>query len=234
MESRGSLLAGIGAGAAAAYLLDPVRGGRRRARVRDLVAHGANKGADALGATARDASHRAYGAAAALGRTLRPDDGDDRVIVERVRAVLGRVVSHPHAIHVVASGGDVRLSGPILKTEVKPLVDAVRATRGVRDVIDNLEAHKTAESVPSLQGGRTRPGYPGAGREQWSPTARMLGIIGGAALTGWGVSRRDIPGILVAAGGAGLMARAAANVSVERLIGVGGRRRAVDIQKTIN
>jgi uncharacterized membrane protein len=234
MEARGSLLAGLGAGTAIAYFLDPARGSRRRARVRDLVAHGANKGVDALGATLRDARNRGRGAAAAVRHTLGGDEPDDRVLVERVRAALGRIVSHPHAIDVVASGGHVSLSGPILKPEVKPLVTIVEGLSGVRSVINNLEEHKSAIGIPSLQGGAARPGYARRGRrEEWSPTARVASSIGGAALVTWGATRRNTPGMLIAASGAMLMARAAANVDVRRLTGIGAGRRAVDIQKTI-
>jgi uncharacterized membrane protein len=234
MQARGSLLAGLGAGTAIAYFLDPARGGRRRARVRDVVAHGANKGADAFGATVRDARNRSYGAAAAVGRAFRSEEPDDRVLVERVRAALGRIVSHPHAIDVIASDGHISLSGPILKAEVQPLLNAVEGMRGVRSVINNLEEHKTAVGIPSLQGGGIRPGGRAYGRRpEWSPTARVAASLGGAALVGWGATRRNTAGMLIATSGAMLMARAAANVDVRRLTGIGSGRRAVDIQKTI-
>jgi uncharacterized membrane protein len=53
------------------------------------------------------------------------------------------------------------------------------------------------------------------------------------ALAGYGASRRDAPGTLLAAAGIGLIARAAMNVEARRLTGIGGGRRAVDVQKTI-
>jgi uncharacterized membrane protein len=101
-------------------------------------------------------------------------------------------------------------------------------------VVNNLEAHKSAVGIPSLQGGSGRSGYrPFGRRQEWSPTARAAAGIGGAALVSWGAVRRDVPGMLIAAGGAALMARAATNVDVGRLTGIGASRRAVDIQKTI-
>jgi uncharacterized membrane protein len=234
MQARGSLLAGLGAGGAIAYFLDPARGARRRARVRDLVVNGANKSADAMGATLRDARNRGYGAAAAFGRTWRGEHPDDRVLVERVRAALGRIVSHPHAIDVLASDGHVGLYGPILTAEVKPLLDAVRQMQGVHTVVDNLEAHTTAAGIPLLEGGAARPGNRSFRRRQeWSPTARAAAGLGGASLVSWGAARRDVPGMLIAAGGAALMARAATNVGLRRLTGAGAGRRAVDVQKAI-
>jgi uncharacterized membrane protein len=232
MQAGGTLLAGVGAGAAIAYLLDPDCGARRRGRVRDLARHAARLGRDAAGATLRDVRNRAYGAAEAVSASLDRDAADDRVVAERVRALLGRLVSHPHAIDVTANGGQVVLSGPLLKAEVKPLLRAVRRTRGVRGVVDYLEPHKAAGNVPSLQGGRPRAPRRDA-RRNWSPTTRLFGTLGGAALVGYGASRRDVPGLLVAAGGAGVMARAASNLKLVRLTGVGAGRRAVDIQKTI-
>ena len=55
---------------------------------------------------------------------------DDVKLVERVRAKLGRIVSHPSAIKVTSQNGRVVLSGPILTPEVPQLLaDAnVRAT----------------------------------------------------------------------------------------------------------
>jgi uncharacterized membrane protein len=238
MENRDSLWAGLGSGAAGAalvYFFDPSRGGRRRARVRDAVTHGTHVAADAVGATVRDAANRTYGTAATIGRSVRRDAVDDRVLLERVRATVGRVVTHPRAIDVDVRDACVTLCGPILQAETKLLLSSVARVRGVREVVNNLEEHKTATGVPALQGGGTpQQAWPDVLQEQWSPTTRVLSGVAGAALVGYGISRRDVAGALIASGGASLAACAATNLGVRQLTGVGAGRRAVDIQKTIN
>jgi uncharacterized membrane protein len=156
------------------------------------------------------------------------------VLVERVRAQLGRIVSHPHAVSVMARDGVVTLRGPILQHEVKPLTTAIERMADVRDVVNELEEHKEPGNVPSLQGGST-PREPRIDMLQrnWSPTTRVMAGSSGMALAAYGASRRTIPGALLAAAGVGLLARAALNVEIRRLTGVGGKRRAVDVQKTI-
>jgi hypothetical protein len=121
------------------YLMDPERGRRRRALVRDTIAHAANAGSGSLGSLGRDLSHRAAGAIARARGALRRRPVDDDVLIERVRAKLGRVVSHPHAIAVNASDGSVRLRGSILESELPRLMRAVARVRGVRGVEHELE-----------------------------------------------------------------------------------------------
>jgi osmotically-inducible protein OsmY len=142
MKANGSLLAGVGAGAAVAYFLDPAYGPRRRARLRDQVVHTATLTRRAIGTTSRDALHRTSGTAASLAHLMQREEVDDNVLVERVRAKLGRLVSHPRAIDVLASDGVVMLKGQILKHERKNLLRAIRHVRGIVDVIDALEVHK--------------------------------------------------------------------------------------------
>jgi hypothetical protein len=234
MNNRSALLAGAGIGAGLTYFLDPGRGARRRARVRDRMTHAAVVTRRAIGTTSRDARHRVYGTAATLRTVLRRDPADDVVIVERVRAALGRLVSHPHAIGVMASEGVVRLQGSILKHEAERLVHAVRRIRGVRDVIDHLDPHEQAGHVPSLQGGRAPSGdRVDVLQEHWAPITRAIVGTGGAALAAAGITRRDLSGTVAALIGVGLVARATANLPVNRLTGIGSRRRAVDIEKTI-
>jgi uncharacterized membrane protein len=234
MPDRGSLATGIGLGAALMYWLDPQGGRRRRALVRDQLAHAVRVGGDALGATSRDVKHRTYGTAAQLGRSWFRRAVDDDTLVARVRSRLGRVVSHPHAIDVSASDGVVNLRGPILQAEVSRLLQTVAVVRGVRDVVNELEEHKQAGDVPALQGGTTPPGIrPDVLQRRWSPATRLIAGAGGAALTTYGASRRDVPGALLALGGLGLVARAITNLESGRLTGLRDTRRAVDIQKTI-
>lgn len=234
MESRGSLLAGLGVGAGLTYFLDPDRGARRRARLRDTVAHSATLTRRAVGTTSRDARHRLHGTAASVLGVVRRGEADDHVLVERVRAKLGRLVSHPHAIHVVASAGNVTLSGPILTREASGLVRAIRHVPGVRSVIDNLERHEQAGNVPSLQGGRAPAGdRMDVLRYYWSPTTRTFVGTAGASLATAGVARRDLRGTAAALIGVGLFARAAVNLPLRRVLGIGSRRQAVDCRKTI-
>jgi uncharacterized membrane protein len=235
MQDRGAVLTGLGLGVGLMYFLDPERGRRRRALARDRLTHAARVGGDAVGATGRDVAHRTSGAGARLRRLVNRDSrADDRVLVERVRAQLGRLVSHPHAIRVDASDGIVTLRGPILEAEVPRLLSAVERIRGVRSVTSELEGHKQAGNVPALQGGSTPAGLQlDIMQREWSPTTRLLAGTTGIALTGYGAARGDIPGAVLAAAGVGLTARAATNAELRRLTGIGGGRRAVDVQKTI-
>src|SRR5258705_1204540 len=126
---------GLVVGLGVMYLLDPERGRTRRALLRDQAVRATHAIQDFLGKS-RDLSHR--GVAKAASR-LRPDDADDETLAERVRAKLGRYVSHPHAVEVEAQDGCVLLRGPILGREIEELVDAISSVRGVREVGNRLE-----------------------------------------------------------------------------------------------
>jgi uncharacterized membrane protein len=236
MTDRISLIAGAGLGAGLMYLLDPDRGRRRRALARDKAIHLLHRSDDAVSATARDVSNRLRGVVAeARALVSREGDVPDQVLAERVRAELGHYCSHPGAIEVSAAGGRVTLRGPILARELDVVVRAVGRTRGVREVDSRLEVHQQPDGVPGLQAGVGR-----AGRRfelmqsRWSPTARMLVGAGGAALLVSASARRDLVGSLLGLLGAGLAARAATNLEMKRLLGVGGGRRAVDVHKSLD
>jgi len=178
------------AGAGLAYFLDPDRGARRRALVRDQTVRAGHKAADAAGATARDVRHRAQGLAAEtramFDRSTPPDD----VLMERARAKLGRYSSHPRAISVTARDGVVTLEGPILASEMQGLLRAVRGLRGVRDVENRLDAHETAGNHPALQGGVPRPGERIEFlQERWGPAARLCAGAAGVAAAAWALRR---------------------------------------------
>lgn len=135
LQNRVATLTGLGIGASLMYYLDPERGRRRRALVRDKLAHAASIGAVAIATTGRDLTHRATGAVARFRGMLRNESIDDVVLVERVRAQLGRCVSHPHDIDVDATGGRVRLRGHVPQAEQRGLLEALERVRGVREVV---------------------------------------------------------------------------------------------------
>jgi hypothetical protein len=83
MSDRGKLIGGLLVGAAVMYLLDPERGGRRRALVRDQAARARHKLGDGLDATARDLGSRAKGTLAELRSRFRRDAVDDTIPDER-------------------------------------------------------------------------------------------------------------------------------------------------------
>lgn len=223
-------------GAGLMYMFDPLGGRRRRALVRDKVVHLLNKAGDAAGSTGRDLRNRARGVAAELRTLVSPEhDVPDEVLAERVRAELGRVVSHPGAIEVTTSHGHVTLSGPVLASEEKNVLRYISAVRGVKSVENRLEVHREPGNVPGLQGGagRREPRFE-LMQTNWSPTARLLSSLAGGALVFYGANRRDLPGLALGGIGLGLLARGLTNIELQRLLGIDGGRRAVDIQKTIN
>ncbi len=84
---------------------------------------------------------------------IREDVVDDRTLLERVRAELGRATRHVRALDVDVQDGAVKLSGPVLALEREAILAAAAGVRGVCEVLDALEVHETADGVPPLQGG---------------------------------------------------------------------------------
>lgn len=206
-QSQKTMLTGLGIGAGLMYFLDPQRGRRRRALVRDQIAHSASASAEVIGGRGRDIANRAKGLAAKARRAW-PHAVDDDVLIDRVRAQLGRFVSHPRAIAVQAINGEITLRGPVLRAELDRLLQAVAAVPGVRKVVSALQAQDEAGTAPGLQGGSAAsPADESMPKSRWSSAARAMMGTTGAALAGYGALRRDTRGLLCAASGLGLLAR---------------------------
>lgn len=208
------LLTTAAAGAGLMYLLDPERGRRRRAIVRDRLVRAAHRTGDAVDATSRDVGNRARGVVAELRSRLANVEVSDGVLHERVRARIGSVIGHAGAIDAAVIEGQVSLRGPVLAGDVDRLVRRVRSVPGVREVINQLDVHDEPGGVPGLQG-RPRPPRGGEVFEllqtRWSPTARLFASLSGAAMVLWGWRRLDLPGILLTAGGVVVLLRGLRN-----------------------
>ena len=146
-------------GAGAMYLLDPRMGRQRRALLRDQMTKLSNRVPDQIETMADYKAGKARGVVAETARHLRSEELSDETLVARIRAELGRYVSHPGAIEVNVSNGVVTLSGNILSHEAQPFVAKVKSMSGVQGVDNRLQMHAEGSNIPDLQGGRTRPEF---------------------------------------------------------------------------
>ena len=153
MNRNVSLLTGLGVGLALMYAIDPSQGRRRRALMRDKLTRLVRQTGEGVDATMRDMSNRISGGINEVYQSMQPDEASDAQLAERVRAAMGRVVSHPHAIDVTAENGRICLSGPILAHEVQPLLRAASGVRGAAGIDNRLDVHEHAGNIPALQGG---------------------------------------------------------------------------------
>jgi osmotically-inducible protein OsmY len=154
LKGAGLAVAGVGAGMLTEYLLDPDRGRARRARLRDKTTHTAREVNDGLGGLSHNLSNRGRGMAMAARYRVTGRWADDAVLHDRVRAELGRCVSHPHAIQVRVEGRTVTLVGDVLADEEKTAQHAIKRIPGVKFVDVQWTAHEEAGNVPTLQGKR--------------------------------------------------------------------------------
>jgi uncharacterized membrane protein len=207
------------------YFFDPIRGRKRRARINDAVIRAQRRELDLLGKATRDARHRAEGL---LERATHRSSSDapDQVIESRVRACLGRAVSHAGALDILAHAGRVVLRGPVFAHEADGVVRAVRRVPGVHDVVDRMERHVRDDGIPALQGVARTPG------KRWPPAAQLAATGAGALifLYGWFL-RGGLSGKLLGAAGTALALRGTANRPMPELVGKRGK--GVAIQKTI-
>jgi osmotically-inducible protein OsmY len=144
-------VAGGIAGGIAVALLDPRRGAARRAVLRDKSLSAVKDAAQTASRRARDLRQRLRGVVYEAKLRMSEERVPDDVLVERVRAQLGRPVSHPRAIDVSAQDGCVVLSGPILADEAEELIRRISRIPGVRSIESRLELHADASDVPSFQ-----------------------------------------------------------------------------------
>lgn len=203
-------LAGLGAGAGIMYFADPNEGRRRRVRLRELSIHATHTMTAVAGMTSRDVEHRLSGLAArTLGRLIEEEVPPDDVLAARVRARLGRLVSHPGAIDVTANEGTVTMSGPIFEAEIEQILKGVGAIPGVTAIENRLKPHRDAGHVSALQGPGPRDvtRMPASWR-RWSPTTRLIAGLAGLALMALSSPNRPVRGAATGIAGVELLERA--------------------------
>ena len=239
-DGRGDFLplaGAAGVGAALAYFLDPAQGSRRRHLVGDKLIHATESAVDAFGSTRRDVMNRTRGLTAAVRRPFADDTADDVVVADRIRAELGRLVSHPGAIEVGVENGRATLEGAVLAAEVDTLVAGVRKVRGVTDVLNFLNEYPSADDVPGLQGTPRGPARTfELMQENWAPATRLAAAVAGGTLV-YAAGRSDretFIGRVAGLAGIALFVRSVTNKPFDQLLGIGAGRRAVDVQKSIN
>lgn len=135
----------VAAGALAMYYLDPELGARRRALLADLVRSGLP--GERRGRLAR---HR-YPTHA-----QQADAQSDAELRDHIRDRLGRMVSHPRAIHIHVENGVVRLSGRVLAKERDGLLEQVQQMPGVHRLVNAMTAHDQPQEI-AAGGERSAP-----------------------------------------------------------------------------
>ena len=150
----GALLgAGVGVGATLMYFLDPARGRARRHELVDCVQSACGHSSKLMKGIGQDLANRALGVALETKSAFLGQPAPDEILIERVRARLGHVSSHPHAIEVTVKDGHVTLRGPVLTRELEYVLHELARVPGVSRLENHLEVHDTSTDVPLLQGG---------------------------------------------------------------------------------
>jgi uncharacterized membrane protein len=181
----------------------------------------------------RDLNNRVSGGISEALSGMLPAQVSDDVLQARIRSVLGRTVSFPHAVEVTVKDGSVTLNGHVLSKDINRLITTVRRMRGVKAMTDNLTVHMEPGGVPDLQG-KPHLIREGAREPRWTPAMRLGAAAGGSFLTVYGAARRGLFGLSCGVAGLVLAARA-----LRRPVYVGAWPEeviphGVHIQKTVN
>mgnify|MGYP003351338825 CR=1 FL=1 len=77
--------------------------------------------------------------ATASGLLTQASPASDRKLLERIRSRLGHAAEHLAKLELDVHRGDVLIRGQVPESEIGSIVRAIRATRGVRTVTDNID-----------------------------------------------------------------------------------------------
>lgn len=149
-------LTGVGCcaiGAGLMYLMDPDRGRSRRAWLTDKIASFARGTTRSVYRTGEDWRNRAYGMAVETRSKFQgrgPVSSEQ--LLQRVRSEMGRAVSHPRLIQVMAdANGTVTLTGRVLASEANRLISTVESVPGVNLVVNRLDVKNTEQELNAGQ-----------------------------------------------------------------------------------
>jgi uncharacterized membrane protein len=226
-----TLLGGIAAGAAAFYFMDPKRGAQRRDDFKKKTGRLAREISDGASKCIRDSQHRLTGLVNYPWPGLHREPPEDRILVERIRSRMGRIVSEPRKIHVASDGGTVTLWGLAPENEAVELVRTVEGMEGVKNVLDHLEAQAAAVA-------EHEPGQYHRIRKQtllnWSPAKRLLAGAAGSAAAVYGWKRKDNVGFAISLLGAGLTATSLLEKKPYSLLALSEDSPGFELDRTIN
>ena len=187
--------------------------------------------------SARNARRSGYAPGLHRGRSSRSlATWPDEVVTARVRAAIARAASYPHAIGLSVEEGTVTLTGPVPQQELGRVMRRVARVAGVRAIDNQLDPRTPEDADPRLSG-QAQHDDPPLEREVWPRSWRLTAGAAGAAATTFGLSLladRDFKsGLALTATGAALIARAATNRPITRLLGIDRSGRAVDLRRSI-
>jgi uncharacterized membrane protein len=216
-------------GAAAYYFLEGERAKNRRAAFSRKAARLTESLAESASKYASDVQHRLKGIALEVWHYPPRRPPDDRVVEERIRSRMGRVVEHPHRIHVASERGSVTLWGAAAESEVRKLVHAVETMPGVIEVLNHIERREPAEPVESNS-------LKHAHHEtllDWSPAARLLAGAAGASIAVYGWRRKDRLGVSLSLLGAGLAAASTMKRNLHSVLAFSEDSPGFELEETI-
>jgi uncharacterized membrane protein len=163
--------------------------------------------------------------------SFRREHLDDRVLVERIRSRMGRILSHPHKIHVASDRGTVTLWGQAPKEEARDLIETVNAMQGVRDVFDHIEEWQPEdEPVP------TRGAFHDAKAStllNWNPAQRLCAVAAGSALAIYGFRRKDAVGRAISGLAAGIVTQSVLKRRVPSLLALSKDSPGFELERTV-
>jgi BON domain len=217
-----SSVGAAGTAAALMFFLDPRRGRRRRAFVRDKTSHAVTGARISIGKAARAVGTGTRGLATGTWSRMCPRaSADDDVLAERVRSKIRRVVSRPDALDVSARNGIVTLRGDVAQPDVRRLMSRVYSLRDVKEVRNEMKTHSGADDVAGFPLAR-HSGDGGFLQRAQSPGVRLALRDAGGALAIVGKlyqSRRTHPvrGKVLSGAGVSLLGAEVANTGVSQM-----------------
>jgi hypothetical protein len=141
-------LLGAGASLAGVYFLHPIAGARRRAMLIATVGRAAYVGdvfwvIGRLAAEIRQSSESLYAQTMdSISRKLHRSYSE--VLAQKVAAAVRKRLPDAAPVEVRVDNGVVTLRGPVVSDQIKSLIQMVESMPGVKQVIDQLQAQKSA------------------------------------------------------------------------------------------
>jgi uncharacterized membrane protein len=227
-------LGGAAAGALLMYMLDPDRGGARRAQSAAAVRNAGARTSSALGNVWRDAGERIShlrDSAADMADDLRSDGAAATAgsALER----MGRAASDALDAGIDKAKDTLGRAGDAVGSGVDKAKSALsRAGDGMDKAGDALTGSYGTSGLRA----RVRDAMQTGPNGEWTPTARNSALAGGGLLALYALTRRSPLALVLGLAGAALLARGATNQPLTGMLrGRGlGMDRTVDFSKSIH